>query len=104
MLRYLAGSCVYDFSYVSDSPFLEEDPMSNPALTAYPVLVAEIRAKLTDSVASEERDFYASGISDAEAMKESFVDAKDDWANLRLTIAERWLRAPKATFVYSVKR
>lgn len=41
---------------------------------------------------------------DAEAMKASFVDAKDDWANLRETIAERWLRAPKATFVYSVKR
>ena len=41
---------------------------------------------------------------DAEAMKASFVDAKDEWATLRLTIAERWLRAPKATFVYSVKR
>lgn len=41
---------------------------------------------------------------DAEAMKASFVDAKDDWANLRTTISERWLRAPKATFVYSVKR
>ncbi len=41
---------------------------------------------------------------DAEAMRASFVDAKDEWAALRLTIAERWLRAPKATFVYSVKR
>ncbi len=41
---------------------------------------------------------------EAEAMKASFVDAKDEWANLRITIAERWLRAPKATFVYSVKR
>jgi hypothetical protein len=41
---------------------------------------------------------------DAEAMKASFVDAKDEWAGLRNTIAERWLRAPKATFVYSVKR
>lgn len=41
---------------------------------------------------------------DAEAMKASFVDAKDAWANLRLTIAERWTRAPKATFVYSVKQ
>ena len=41
---------------------------------------------------------------DAEAMKASFVDAKDDWSKLRETIAERWLRAPKATFVYSVKR
>ena len=42
--------------------------------------------------------------ADAEAMKAAFVDAKDEWATLRLTIAERWLRAPKATFVYSVKR
>ena len=41
---------------------------------------------------------------DAEAMKASFVDAKDEWAGLRDVIAERWLRAPKATFVYSVKR
>ncbi|MFO0594853.1 MAG: hypothetical protein U0228_06105 [Myxococcaceae bacterium] len=40
---------------------------------------------------------------DAEAMKASFVDAKDEWAKLRETITERWLRAPKATFVYSVK-
>ncbi len=41
---------------------------------------------------------------DAEAMKASFVDAKDAWATQRLTIAERWTRAPKATFVYSVKQ
>lgn len=41
---------------------------------------------------------------DAEAMKASFVDAKDEWATLREKIAERWLRAPKATFVYSVKQ
>jgi hypothetical protein len=42
--------------------------------------------------------------ADAEAMKAEFVDAKDDWAALRSTIAERWLRAPKATFVYSLGR
>ncbi len=41
---------------------------------------------------------------DAEAMKASFVDGKDAWATLRGTITERWLRAPKATFVYAVKR
>jgi hypothetical protein len=40
---------------------------------------------------------------DAEAMKAEFVDAKDQWGELRGTIQERWLRAPKATFVYSVK-
>lgn len=41
---------------------------------------------------------------DAEAMKAAFVDGKDNWASLRGTVAERWLRAPKATFVYSVNR
>ena len=40
---------------------------------------------------------------DAEALKASFVDADDEWAKLRGTITERWLRAPKATFVYAVK-
>lgn len=41
---------------------------------------------------------------DAEAMKAAFVDAEDDWSKLRETISERWLRAPKATFVYAVDR
>lgn len=40
---------------------------------------------------------------DAEALKAAFVDADDAWAKLRGTITERWLRAPKATFVYAVK-
>lgn len=38
----------------------------------------------------------------AEDLKAQFVDAKDDFAGIKATIAERWLRAPKATFVYSV--
>jgi hypothetical protein len=37
-------------------------------------------------------------------MKAAFVDGKDAWAALRATIAERWLRAPKASFVYSLRR
>jgi hypothetical protein len=40
---------------------------------------------------------------DAEALKAEFVDAKDDFANLKSTIQERWLRSPKASFVYSVE-
>ena len=40
---------------------------------------------------------------DAEAMVTEFVDGKDDWAKRRELITERWLRAPKATFVYAVK-
>ena len=39
----------------------------------------------------------------AEKLKADFVDANDDWAKLRGTLSERWLRAPKASFVYSVK-
>ncbi|MDX2012906.1 MAG: hypothetical protein SFW67_22095 [Myxococcaceae bacterium] len=39
---------------------------------------------------------------DAEAMVAAFVDAKDDWAKTREVITERWLRAPKATFVYAL--
>jgi hypothetical protein len=40
----------------------------------------------------------------AEALKARYVDAKDDYAKIRATIQERWLRTPKASFVYSVKR
>lgn len=40
---------------------------------------------------------------DAEAMVAEFVDAQDEWAKRRELITERWLRAPKATFVYGVR-
>lgn len=39
----------------------------------------------------------------AEALKAKYVDADGEWKTLRGTIAERWLRAPKASFVYSVR-
>ncbi len=39
----------------------------------------------------------------AEALKAEFVDAKDAFADLKSVIAERWLRSPKASFVYSVE-
>lgn len=41
---------------------------------------------------------------DALAMKDAYVDAEDVWSALRATIAERWLRAPKASFVYALKK
>lgn len=42
---------------------------------------------------------------DAEAMKKEFVDdGKSAWGQLHAVVKERWLRAPKATFVYSVKQ
>ncbi len=39
----------------------------------------------------------------AENLKAEFVDASNDFAKIKGVIAERWLRAPKATFVYSLK-
>ncbi len=36
-------------------------------------------------------------------LMDEFVDDKGDWRKLRETIQERWLRAPKATFYYSVR-
>lgn len=40
---------------------------------------------------------------DADAMVAEFVDAKDEFAQRRALISERWLRAPKGTFVYATK-
>ncbi|MEO6953938.1 MAG: hypothetical protein ABI321_19205 [Polyangia bacterium] len=40
---------------------------------------------------------------DAEALKAAYVDDTGEWHKLRDIIAERWLRAPKASFVYSIK-
>ena len=40
---------------------------------------------------------------DAEEMKAAFVDGTDERGRLKGVITERWLRAPKATFVYSVR-
>ena len=39
----------------------------------------------------------------AEQLKAQFVDAKDEFAGVKDVIAERWLRAPRASFVYSIK-
>jgi hypothetical protein len=38
----------------------------------------------------------------AEKLKAEFVDDKNEFAHAKNVIAERWLRAPKASFVYSV--
>lgn len=39
----------------------------------------------------------------AENLKSEFVDANNDFTKIKTVITERWLRAPKATFVYSLK-
>jgi hypothetical protein len=38
----------------------------------------------------------------AAKLQADFVDAKDDYGKLKGVMAERWLRSPKASFVYSV--
>jgi hypothetical protein len=38
----------------------------------------------------------------AERLKAEFVDGGGDWKRQRDVIAERWLRTPRATFVYSI--
>jgi hypothetical protein len=37
-------------------------------------------------------------------LRAELVDKDDEWKRLRGVITERWLRAPKATFVYAVER
>jgi hypothetical protein len=39
----------------------------------------------------------------AEKVKKEFVDDAGAWADARKIIEERWLRAPKASFVYAIK-
>lgn len=40
--------------------------------------------------------------ADAEALRKAFVEDPGPWATLRDTIRQRWLRVPKASYVYSV--
>jgi len=40
----------------------------------------------------------------AEALKAQFVDADDAFSIIKSAVTERWLRAPKASFVYSLRR
>jgi hypothetical protein len=39
----------------------------------------------------------------AEKLKADLVDAEGPWTDLHRVITERWLRAPKATFVYGIR-
>lgn len=38
----------------------------------------------------------------AEKLKATWVDAHDDWKKVRALITERWLRAPKGSYVYAI--
>jgi len=60
-----------------------------------PVAVKEFETTVLEIKASGDKDR-------AEELKAKYVDAKDDFADVKASITERWLRAPKASFVYSV--
>jgi hypothetical protein len=42
--------------------------------------------------------------ADAIALRQKYVDVDGEWKRLRGVITERWLRLPRATFVYSIAR
>lgn len=62
----------------------------SPAIEAFETTVLKIKA--------------AGDKKTAEALKAQYVDAKDDYAQIKQTITERYLRTPKASFVYSIVR
>jgi hypothetical protein len=66
-------------------------------LESWPATVDKLAARVLKAKGKGDK-------KDALAMKATFVDGKDAWGDLRATIAERWLRAPKASFVYSLRR
>ena len=66
-------------------------------LDAWPAVVTTLEKRVLAAKAKGDA-------KDAAAMKATFVDAKDAWADLKDTIKDRWLRAPKASFVYSLRR
>ena len=65
-------------------------------------------AKFPAAVADLEKQVLAiKGKGDkaaAQKLLEEHVDKDNDWKKLRATIQERWLRAPKASFVYAIER
>jgi hypothetical protein len=68
---------------------------------------AIVPAKLPAAIAAlEKRVLEIKGKADKAAavkLKSEFVDADGEWKKLRAVIAERWLRQPKASFVYAVE-
>jgi hypothetical protein len=69
----------------------------------------EIReAKLPKAIVALEKAVAgAMGRGDKAAavkLREKYADAPGEWAKLREVIAERWLRSPRSSFVYSIER
>jgi hypothetical protein len=63
--------------------------------TALPAAIKSLEAEVLQIKA-------AGGKARAAALQEEFVDAANNFAKLRQVIAERYQRAPRASFVYSI--
>jgi hypothetical protein len=67
-----------------------------------------VPAKLPAAITSLEKTVLGTlGRGDKEAavkLKERLVDADGEWKRLRGVVTERWLRQPKASFVYAIER
>jgi hypothetical protein len=65
-------------------------------------------AKLPKAIVALEKEVAGSmGRGDKAAavkLREKYADAPGEWARLRGVITERWLRLPRASFVYSIER
>jgi hypothetical protein len=61
----------------------------------FPAAVTELMKQVLEIKAKGDR-------ASAERLKAEWVDADNPWKKTRTLIAERWLRAPKASFVYSI--
>ncbi len=65
-------------------------------------------AKLPAAIVSLEKNVLGTlGRGDKAAaikLKERLVDADGEWKRLRGVVTERWLRQPKASFVYAIER
>lgn len=66
-------------------------------LEAFPPAVVALEKKVLGIKARGDK-------AGAAALREAFVDREGEWKRLRGVVAERWLRAPKGSFVYAVER
>jgi hypothetical protein len=65
------------------------------ALDKFPAAVVELEKQVLGIKARGDK-------AAALRLKDEFVDQDNEWKKLRAVIAERWLRTPKASFVYAV--
>jgi hypothetical protein len=69
----------------------------NVDLAQWPAAIEKLETRVLHiKAAGDERD--------AQALLAEFVDAKDDWAKARDVIRDRYLRNPRASFVYAIER